>query len=265
MNFHPILFAGEMIRANLEGRKTQTRQVVKFPYPSTWDRAKVPARWDPSDFVWVDHADPCGTYPTLTVCPYGVPGDVLWARETWATDHKMFYPCFPVVYAADGSPASHEIVKGRVYSPEAKDWFPFRWRPSIHMPKWACRLWCRVESVRVERVQDISEADAAAEGVAVPWVGGAWPWIAKIQTPWRSIGQADNSPKLLYSHLWDSINAKRGFGWKANPWVWAITYTPTTTPPDGWAEYCREVNMRGMRINTRGHLHPPASTAGIGR
>ena len=227
MAFHPILFTGEMISANLEGRKTQTRRVV-MPQPSEeW----TPHSWgdvhklvngepDPDKVIGWGPSNDDGSEAHR--CPYGKPGDVLWARETWAR----------------GPGGSREYV----YLATVKDGHhPPAWKPSIYMPKWACRLWCRIESIRVERVQDISEEDAAAEGVAVPWVGGAWPWIAKISTPWRFIGQADNSPKLLYSHLWDSINAKRGFGWKANPWVWAIKYTVLKQAPEGWADYCRKV------------------------
>lgn len=215
MNFHPILFTSEMIRANLEGRKTQTRRVV-MPQPEPWQSI-----CDLQDGTFARIGEDYESLPFR--CPYGVPGDVLWARETWATDHKMFYPCFPVVYAADGSPASHEIVKGRVYSPEVKDWFPFRWRPSIHMPKWACRLWCRVESVRVQRVQEITLADCAAEGA---------PPTHDADQVWDSTD--------TYRKLWNRINEGRGFGWKANPWVWAITYTPMRTGEHGWAEYCQK-------------------------
>lgn len=207
MAFHPILFTDEMIRANLEGRKTQTRRVI------VGDADLIEPLGDKADSVFI-HKQACPSFcdfacgGRLIKCPYGVRGDVLWARETWARGPGGSREC---AYRATVKDGHH----------------PPAWKPSIHMPKWACRLWCRIESIRVERVQDIRWHDAIAEG---------------MKDPRRSMLRIDKNrgPVAAYAKLWDSINAKRGFGWKANPWVWAITYTPMRTGEHGWEEYCRK-------------------------
>lgn len=211
MNFHQILFSPEMIRANLEGRKTQTRRVCTFAVERDAHYRRRSVLLDKKLGMWLyrgilnDWPDGMGRAKKSYVeefvlkCPYGVPGDILWARETWARGPGGSREC---VYLATVNDGEH----------------PPAWKPAIHMPKWACRLWCRVESVRVERVQDISEADAIAEG--------------------RSLTRDD--PRGYFPDTWDKINGKRGFGWKANPWVWAITYTVLKEAPEGWAEYLRQ-------------------------
>ena len=122
-------------------------------------------------------------------CPYGAPGDRLWVRETWDTDGKT--------------------IAYRATTPETTtDPEPMRWRPSIHMPRWASRLTLAVTSVRVERVQEITEADARAEGIE----------------PQRSDYSGEDSNSLQFRDLWDSINAARGYGWAVNPWVWVVEF-----------------------------------------
>lgn len=195
MRENPILFNGEMVRAILDGRKTQTRRAV----------GRVSA--DCELFVsaggehWQqcfrdDHGRVCGK-SWLTRCPYGQPGDRLWVRETWNADW-----CDHVIYRADGGSA---VAAG--YSEEP------RWRPSIHMPRWACRILLDVVSVRVERLQDISRADAIAEGAPGRFHAGVdREFGAAISIAW-------------FAKLWDSTYAKRGLGWDANPWVWVIEFT----------------------------------------
>lgn len=175
MTEHPIIFSGPMVRAILRGQKTQTRRI---------------ARWDqrfPPDAELRDEL--------VCHCPYGSAGDLLWVRETWSsilddarTDSER------VVYRADlGSSADKVQV----------------WRPSIHMPRWASRLTLRIAEVRVQRLQEISEEDAEAEGIT-----GDEALVGQIANPFRT----------AYADLWDSINAKRGYGWGANPWVWVLTF-----------------------------------------
>jgi hypothetical protein len=130
-------------------------------------------------------------------CPYGVVGDRLWVRETWATipdeddcsiaEITAMNECGPasLFYAAD--PPNHGAGK---------------WRPSIHMPRWASRLTLEIIEVRVQRLQEISEADIIQEGC---------PRAILYGTGW-------------YRDLWNDLNAKRGFPWSANPWVWALTF-----------------------------------------
>jgi hypothetical protein len=175
---HPILFTGAMVRAIMEGRKTQTRRVVR---PALWPAVEESARINGKPAIYMLDYD--------LPCPYGEIGDALWARETWAyhADEEGGGPGSTVFYRADGD-------DGRG-SPHINGW-----RPSIHMPRWACRITLKITDVRVERVQDTTEADARAEGVTVG--------LAK----WE------------FHEIWDSINAGRGYGWDVNPWVWAITF-----------------------------------------
>lgn len=177
MSEHPILFSGEMVRAILEGRKTQTRRVITVPVSDAHaGRPHSPMVKHNGDW-----------YKPHEWSPYGVPGDRLWVRETWA---KPYVNC-DAVFRADYKGAG--ILK---------------WKPSIHMPRWASRITLDVVNVRVERVQDISEEDARAEGIDDGW-------LVREQFP---------EARIAYRYLWDSINAKRGYGWATNPWVWVIEF-----------------------------------------
>jgi hypothetical protein len=176
---HPILFSGPMIRAILAGTKTQTRRIVRVP----------------------ERLSPVPADAWLPWCPYGTAGDHLWCRETCALVPASAYRCSR---EEDGSPVPHRV------SPDGTEWAiyregwsrsaPYRWRPSIHMPRWASRITLEVRSVRVERLQDISEADARAEGVESrdafralwqslhggldgdPWVlGDPWVWVVEFR------------------------------------------------------------------------------------
>jgi hypothetical protein len=200
MREHPIIFSAPMVRAILEGRKTQTRRVVK-PQPNSGPNGSMVdlmgGEWGLLD------GDLSGNWR----CPYGQPGDRLWCRETWAeTDRTDGVPV--VTYAAGGC-----IAVGRKHGC-ADDYLihdyaltetpePDRWRPSIHMPRWASRITLEITDVRVQRVQDISATDAWAEGIP--------------HSP-------DVNPMHEFEELWDSINESRGFGWNANPYVWALTF-----------------------------------------
>jgi hypothetical protein len=164
MKERPILFSGAMVRAILDGRKSQTRM-------------------------------------NFHRCPYGAVGDRLWVRETWAasldSDGDM---CKPFLYRATYDEAVYGQLKASFSDRATEIWDVVGntgWRPSIHMPRWASRLTLEVTGVRVERVQDISEADAKAEGV-------------------KSAAE--------FCALWDEINGARGYGWDANPWVWVVEF-----------------------------------------
>lgn len=189
MKERPILFSGEMIRAILSGNKTQTRRVLnplcrQFPIVH-FERWGIPYK-DIVDWQYNDAGNPLwvSTEPDGTTrewkCPYGEPEDRLWVRETWAV-YGQFQSGEGYCYRADGDKAG--IV----------------WRPSIFMPRQACRIKLEITGVRVERLQDISEEDAQAEGVA-------------------GVG--------TFGVLWNEINAKRGYGWDTNPWVFVIDFKP---------------------------------------
>jgi hypothetical protein len=191
MKERPILFSGQMIRAILDGSKTMTRRVVK-PQPVSGISI------DPIKREWVEG---------IPHCPYGYPGDRLWVRETWRVEGKHTDGYSP---SCIGANRSHF---GRIDYEASIAWNKDMYgklRPSIHMPRWASRITLEVTGVRVERLQDITEADAEAEGVAFM----------------RDIPDADETltAKVLFEILWDSINAKRGYGWDVNPWVWVVEF-----------------------------------------
>lgn len=328
MKKRPILFSTPMVRAILDGRKTQTRRVIDVPESTT-------------SIEWVDCAETCpqGSYTGWVVkcdapmllprkCPYGVPGDVLWVRETWIEKAWTDSECRKVgcqdapehpdkSYLGSRLRAIHKASFQTLYGDVG------RWRPSIHMPFWACRLFLRVTDVRVERVQEISEADAISEGLtpgvcadvfdraadkikaeeafyaekedgkendgwlcrkhAEEFAGPngyvGWGCTPEIDGPGfcevcyvplvvslseygidRELRIEDDpngdDPKMFpldggesrllemvsggigdlqetqhgrlaqigFSTLWNSINAKRGYGWEANPWVWVVCF-----------------------------------------
>lgn len=204
MKERPIIFNNEMVRAILDGRKTQTRRVIK-PQPTKWLKYQLTSR-DWITFQGNDDPDDLCVWK----CPYGVPGDRLYVRETWQIcSREEVIPGEPTIPWAH-NPEQLVVVyraSSQEVNPDHPEWGRSRWRPSIHMPKWAARLWLEITDIRVERVQDISEDDARAEGVindpVVPWV---------------------DQPITWFSRLWNSINEKRSYGWDVNPWVWVVTF-----------------------------------------
>lgn len=240
----PILFSGSMVAAILAGRKTQTRRVVK-PQPPTperfrgasfalsravadgvkmysqndWERLpKHRTDWDLIGSVGV--ARDAG-FPMRYRCPYGQPGDRLWVRETfqplweevdepgdWKTG-AGFYVSYP---ATDGVVEWHDEDKG----------LTTRCRPSIHMPRWASRITLEVVSVRVERLQGLSEEDAKAEGVE-PFEGRGWRNYLGPEPLQAIVGHARAVDS--FASLWDSLNGdKPGFAWADSPWVWVVEF-----------------------------------------
>ena len=228
MSEKPILFSAPMVRAILAGTKTQTRRLVK-PQPSAEllsDYAEIRATRG------IDRTDAQMLSDCLP-CPYGEPGTHLWVRETWAYGvHAMAAERDedgPFVYAADGT------TQGRLCD---------RWRPSIHMPRATSRITLEVTGVRVERLQDISEADAMAEGCNARPFPGPW-WQGYMRRPdgelmhqqvmgetppeWmiephqmKAKTHLDVSARDEYRNLWNSINGPDS--WQANPWVWVVEF-----------------------------------------
>lgn len=218
MKERPIIFSGAMVKAILNGRKTQTRRIVK-PQPvhgMEW----ASKGFEPPCALHLDAwANPVGTQ----TCPHGVPGDRLWVRETWkstdrrcvdehtdadheCTDHctqtYVYYKATPregyrprpdkqrIVYLDDSTPLDEFYLTG--------------WRSPLHMPRWASRITLEVTDVRVERLQAISEEDARAEGLA----------LEGLIKPGHAAG--------CFARLWDEIHGAGA--WDENPWVWAITF-----------------------------------------
>lgn len=207
MKERPILFSGPMVRAILNGTKTQTRRVVKCPvWTGGVDVIERPR-----------HTHVYGTVATPIPCPYGLPGDRLWVRETWT---EVAGPC------RDEDPEEFRRQRvGVVYRADSpSDILDGTWKPSIHMPRWASRLTLEVTGVRVERLQDISEADALAEGVQKDWFndGGESPGRYLYFTAQTLEGCGHDSGVKAYRELWESINGPGS--WEANPWVWVVKF-----------------------------------------
>lgn len=189
----PILFSGPMVEAILDGRKTQTRRVIK-PQPdwktSQYTSAFVTEAWQ-SGFIDVK-------------CPYGDRLDRLWVREAWcrAVDPVTSKLNGKAHYRADGQEVL--LDDGDGFSTTNKDGsFASPWKPSIHMPRWASRITLEVVEIRVEHLSEITFDSALSEGVDD--ITEEY-WVKE------------------WADLWDSINAKRGFGWGTNPWVWVVEF-----------------------------------------
>lgn len=208
----PIIFSAPMVRAILEGRKTQTRRVVK-PQPFVCEpdaNGNVYACW--SDKPW-PRVKPTMDELLLDMrhrCPYGAPGDVLWVREAWcwfpsnAPDgmgENVYYRANP---NNQSNGATETMARNGV-----------RWRSPIHMPRWASRLSLRVTDVRVQRLQEISEEDAKAEGVQ--------PIDIAAMLHGEPVGGGAISARQCFEVVWDTINGKRA-PWASNPWVWAVSF-----------------------------------------
>ena len=195
----PIIFSAPMVRALLAGEKTQTRRVVKMK-----PHQQIEERDDGAPWPWM--YDNERDAEAWLVCPYGQPGDRLWVRESWSPDPPDVDGWGYTAWAGcrEGQIAGvPERFRHPRFCNYAADWLhgPIRWTPSIHMPRWASRITLEVISVRVERLQDISEADAAAEGVHT---------------------DPDCPAYDAYQALWEQINGKGS--WDANPWVWVIDF-----------------------------------------
>lgn len=206
METRPILLNGDEVRAVLDNRKTQIRRVVK-PQP-TFSEGVFRAGLDNSDppgwWTWEGDPElPEAAMPSerLGKCPFGVPGDRLWVRETW------------FAYTGHGCiQRTCSVTQGSChigYRADMKDDFDASWRQSNHMPRWASRITQEVTDVRVERVQDITIDDMEREG---------------IRDGENGFDSGDMQFWERFRELWDSTNAKSGHGWDANDWVWAVSF-----------------------------------------
>jgi hypothetical protein len=198
---HGILFSAQMVRAILDGHKTQTRRSVN-PQPDRVDQTGV---------YLLSEGDDGAMFRRNIKCPHPV-GTRLWVRETWSPDHQSFYPHFRTVYRANWDV---ETEDGEVYSPEARAYFPFKWRPSIHMPRWASRITLEVTGVRVQRLQDLSDIEAQAEGIRRRGPDIGWHWET-------GYGEHYQAPRYAFQALWKQVNGPNS--WAVNPWVWAYTF-----------------------------------------
>lgn len=214
MKERPILFSASMVRAIIDGRKTQTRRVVRHPPPSETREVFTFHHPDPRTHYWAFDGDSLldWAYP----CPHGEIGDRLYVRETWNHSNHPFGPfdadC-DVFYRADylDDPLGPDLEC-------SKDGIRREWRPSIHMPRSASRITLEVTGVRVERLQNISEADAAAEGIER--YRGPLHWVRYLDAVTRE--PAHNTARDAFLALWKQLNGPVSVA--ANPWVWVIEF-----------------------------------------
>lgn len=219
----PIIFSGPMVKAILEGRKTQTRRIIKPQPPRSLYNNKGSGYWITVEIDGHSH----GPWQ----CPYGSKGDLLWVKETYAIEsnwliesNEKYPPPFndgrPINWLEEEGVKFWEQCHYRATDPTPELCYhndvdnepTVKWRPSIFMFKWACRLWIEILDVRVERLQDISEEDAKAEGSQIP--------CAELP---KSCQQATLTERTQFSRIWDSINGKK-HPWENNPWVWVIEF-----------------------------------------
>lgn len=187
-----MIFNSEMVRAILEGKKTQTRRIItNVGHDNCLPLQK---RTKTKDGIYTHVMDA----PIYDLCPFGKMGDRIWVRETFCAvpDHEEPAGCSALLYAADGN------------GPYGK------WTPSIHMPRWASRITLEITGVRVERLNSISQEDAQAEGMELTG------WRPTYSDP--DSGGEIWTPYDNFAQLWESIYGEES--WKANPWVWVIEF-----------------------------------------
>ena len=200
----PIIFKSPMVRALLDGSKTQTRRLMK-PQP-------VPIPGEPGKHWWPSNTaqsmmrveDGFQKHPCIfdDACPHGQPGDRIWVRETFADIGCR------LTYRADEDDGAHCKVK--------------RWIPSIHMPRADSRILLEIVSVRIERLQDISDADIVAEGIDMET-------LAESQDRYDIVCKgSDASSRATERTAWRDLCESTGGDWEANPWCWAITFNRVT-------------------------------------
>lgn len=240
----PILFSGESVRAILDGRKTQTRRLKGLidvnNYPGNLQgnstlgplgyrgmevsdynlkpTEKKEFRINPGLYHWFlgEQENKKEINPIPIKCPYGQVSDILWVRETWKAEELesgldgIHYKCDdgfqPIQNTITASDAWFEqYYKGRD-----------NWRPSIFMPRWASRITLQIKNIRAEKLQDIRWKDCLAEGIEED---------SNYKAHIDKIGKMNSFyPKIIFKQIWDSINAKRGYSWDSNPFVWVIEF-----------------------------------------
>jgi hypothetical protein len=235
----PVLFNGTMVRAILSGAKTVTRRPV-VPMAGRQRQWLTPALLTQSPRLTmcrlseVDGGDlgaqmehPKGGPLGWVRSPLGAPGDRLWVRETWCpgdywTSGVVHDPPEDIRYAADNSAISY--ATGEPLRIDTSDWSdPKRWRPSIHMPRWASRLSLDVVSVGVERLHDITEDDARREGIGPLWLQDGEQGCWYTGDPSKGAKMHARTARDAFARLWSEVYGPSA--WDANPWVWRVEFT----------------------------------------
>jgi len=193
MKFIPILFSTPMVQAIIEGRKTMTRRKIKL-YKADEHPLRQTSQWMQEN----------------NTCPYGKVGDVLWVREAFVPDYFDDHSCG---YKADWNNVAAELM------PEPK------WKPSLFMPKAACRIFLEITEIRVERLNDITREDAVKEGIECNGINKPIVYRNYLSDGAKFLHSTNGirfTPIDSFKSLWQSINGKDS--WKANTWVWVISF-----------------------------------------
>lgn len=217
MKEHPILFSTEMVQAILDNSKTQTRRVIK-PQPIIT-----------SSGCWIQGLHYANEHHLrrglpIDCCPYGQPGDCLWVREAW----RPIDDDIPVSKLGPGD----DIYYRTDYVGEALNG---KWRPSIHMPRWASRITLEVVKVRLEHIQDIGNDNQINDVFEEGLRKSNYYEYADDEVCDLDVATAVE----VYKKIWDSINAHRGYSWESNPWVWVIEFRKALIAPP---HYCLQLH-----------------------
>ena len=233
--YKPILFSTEMVQAILEGRKTQTRRIIK-PQPDfnkAWKNLgfsenkfgiktelEIPDVDVTGNFLGVSSPIEIDGFKATGMCIPNIPikihkGDILWVRETWQTAWNFYKKSCETIYKADGG---YWIDDDGI----------MKWKPSIYMPKEAARIFLEVSNVRVERLKDISEEDAIEEGIEI--IHYAENILPVFRNYLLKEKKGTLNPRLSFRTLWEKINGEDS--WNANPWVWVYEFKVVEKPKD---------------------------------
>lgn len=252
-----MLLSAPMVRAVLDGTKTQTRRVMRPQPEESWSQHRDGPR-ESLGWSWPHRSGthiPIGER-LLAHCPFGQSGDRLWVRETWRYAGWTEDGIPKIEYAADGrTKFCHrvpeewcerlediwaELSKPSNYGIDGRA-ADRHWRPSIHMPRWASRITLEITDVRAERLLDIREAGALAEGIIKHRRGG-WHWEQPPAGIERSNHFGWRDPRFAFSVLWEMINGADS--WRANPWVWVIEFRRATTTEPQDHQHSRRADRR---------------------
>lgn len=213
----PILFSTEMVQAILAGRKSMTRRIIK-PQPAAFVTSAVWKKFSSSCPEHVTEDEHIKTFLS-DKCPYGKSGDLIWVRESFTVLEPEHCASMKerFVYKASCNSESDEIRRDYI-----KSGWPYQWKPSIHMPKEAARIWLEVTDIHVERLQDISQEDAQAEGVFPPAPHRCGGWKNELH-------DFKDCFRCAFKVLWNQINGPSGNTWEANPFVWCVRFKVLST------------------------------------
>lgn len=222
MRERPILFSAPMVRAILDDRKTQTRRAVKSQPPAGWDRH---CWFNAPLYGWTDQPSPASDWHTVR-CPYGVPGDRLWVREScwiygrWVQDGLTEKGNIRWSFQTIGREVRYDDPPKAARTKQGGEHPGFVRRPSIHMPRWASRILLEVAEIRVERLQAITWDDAIAEGVVDTGRRNGEPW-PHCYVPGVTRGY-EACAVATFLNLWEHINGDGSV--KADPWCWVVVF-----------------------------------------